>query len=42
MSDREEYHDSHVGDEESEGKEVVFKTTPSTSLTAATRADNPE
>ena len=36
MSDREEYHDSHVGDEgdESEGEEVVFKTTSSTSLAA--------
>ena len=33
MSDREEYHDSHVGDD-SEGEEVVFKTTSSTSLTA--------
>ena len=34
MSDREEYHDSHVGDEESEGEEVVFKPTTSTSITA--------
>ena len=29
MSDREEYHDSHVGDD-SEGEEVVFKATSST------------
>ena len=34
MSDREEYHDSHVGDEDSESEEVVFKTTPATSPTA--------
>ena len=34
MSDREEYHDSHVGDEDSEGEEVVFKSTTSTTLTA--------
>ena len=34
MSDREEYHDSHVGDEDSEGEEVVFKPTTSTSITA--------
>ena len=34
MSDREEYHDSHVGEEDSEGEEVVFKSTTSTSLTA--------
>ena len=33
MSDREEYHDSHVGDEDSESEEVVFKTTPATSPT---------
>ena len=33
MSDREEYHDSHMGDD-SEGEEVVFKATSSTSLTA--------
>ena len=32
MSDREEYHDSHVGDD-SEGEEVVFKATPPTSPT---------
>ena len=32
MSDHEEYHDSHVG-EDSEGEEVVFKTTSPTSLT---------
>ena len=34
MSDIEEYHDLHVGDEESEGEEVVFKSTTSTSRTA--------
>ena len=34
MSDREEYHDSHVGDTDSESEEVVFKTTTATSLTA--------
>ena len=34
MSDREEYHDSHVGDADSESEEVVFKTTTATSLTA--------
>ena len=33
MSDREEYHDLHVGDD-SEGEEVVFKATSSTSFTA--------
>ena len=33
MSEHEEYHDSHVG-ENSEGEEVVFKTTSSTSITA--------
>ena len=30
MSDREEYHDSHVGDEDSEGEEVAFKPATST------------
>ena len=34
MSDGEEYHDSHVGDEDSENEEVVFKPTPATSPTA--------
>ena len=34
MSDIEEYDDSHVGDEDSEGEEVVFKPKTSTSLTA--------
>ena len=33
MSDSEEYHDSHVGDADSESEEVVFKTTTATSLT---------
>ena len=45
MSDREEYHDSHVGDD-SEGEEVVFKATPPTSPTAPTemitKTDLPE
>ena len=31
MSDREEFHDSHVGDDDSESEEVAFKTTPATS-----------
>ena len=31
MSDREEFHDSHVGDEDSESEEVAFRTTPATS-----------
>ena len=31
MSDREEFHDSHVGDEDSESEEVVFRTSPVTS-----------
>ena len=31
MSDREEFHDSHVGDEDSESEEVAFRTTPTTS-----------
>ena len=34
MSDREEYHDSHVGDTDSENEEVVFKTTTATLPTA--------
>ena len=34
MSDREEYHDSHVGDADSESEEVVLKTTTATSPTA--------
>ena len=34
MSDREEYHNSHVGDADSESEEVVFKTTTATSPTA--------
>ena len=33
MSDREEYHNSHVGDADSESEEVVFKTTTATSST---------
>ena len=31
MSDREKFHDSHVGDDDSESEEVAFKTTPATS-----------
>ena len=31
MSDREEFHDSHVGDDDSESEEVAFRTTPATS-----------
>ena len=45
MSDREEYHNSHVG-EDSEGEEVVFKATSSTLPTAPaeiiTRTDRQE
>ena len=43
MSDREEFHDSHVGDEDSESEEVAFRTTPATSpatqLELITRSD---
>ena len=40
MSEGEEYHDSHVGEADSEGEEVVFKTTTATSSTAPiTRGD---
>ena len=34
MCDREEYHDSHVGDADSESEEVIFKMTTATSPTA--------
>ena len=40
MSEGDEYHDSHVGEADSEGEEVVFKTTTATSSTALiTRSD---
>ena len=40
MSEGEEYHDSHMGDVDSEGEEVAFKTTAATSSTPLiTRSD---
>ena len=43
MSEGEEYHDSHVGEADSEGEEVFFKTTTATSSTTLiTRSDREE